>query len=64
VTGHQLEYDRPHKVLKIVANLPKVGVPPTSSGGAVAAAEADAPTGGAAVEGACNTLKIYLQFRD
>ena len=27
VTGHQFEYDRPHKVLKIVADLLEVGVP-------------------------------------
>ena len=34
VTGHQFEYDRPHKVLKIVADLLEVGVPPPSLGGA------------------------------
>ena len=27
VTGNQFEYDRPHKVLKIVADLLEVGVP-------------------------------------
>ena len=27
VIGHQFEYDRPHKVLKIVADLLEVGVP-------------------------------------
>ena len=45
------EYDKQHKVLKIVADLTEVGVPPLGLGG-VAAAEADAPKGGAAVVGA------------
>jgi hypothetical protein len=48
VTRHQIDYDRPHKVLKIVANLPEVGVPPPGPGRAAAAAEVDAPEVGAA----------------
>ena len=61
VTGHQFEYDRPHKGLKIVADLPEVGVPLAGSGGPPAAAtEVDAPASGAAAEGACNTLKILF----
>jgi hypothetical protein len=51
VTRHQFDYDRPHKVLKIVANLPEVGVPPPGPGGAVAAVEVDAPDVGAAAAG-------------
>ena len=47
VTRHQFEYDRPHKVLKMVADLLEVGVPPPCLGGATAAAEADASEGGA-----------------
>jgi len=38
-------------VLKIVADLKKVGVPPPGLGGVVAAAEADAPAGGVAAGG-------------
>jgi hypothetical protein len=49
VIGHQFEYDITHKVLKIVANLPEVRVPPP--GPRVAVAEADAPEGGAAAAG-------------
>ena len=43
VIGHQFDYDRPHKVLKIVANLTEAGVPPPSLGGGGGAAEAGAP---------------------
>ena len=43
VIGHQFDYDRPHKVLKIVADLPEVGVPPPDLGGAATAVEADGP---------------------
>ena len=50
-TGHTFEYDKQHKVLKIVADLKEVGVPPHGLGGAAAAAEADAPIGGAAAGG-------------
>jgi hypothetical protein len=50
VIGHQFEYDRPHKVLKIVADLPEVGVPPAGPRRA-AAAEADALEGGVAAAG-------------
>ena len=49
VTGHQFDYDRPHKVLKIVTNMTEVGVPPPGLGGAATAVEADAPQGGAVV---------------
>jgi len=45
VIGHTFEYDKKHKVLKIVANLLEVGVPPPGLG-AGAAAEANAPKGG------------------
>ena len=41
-----------HKALKIVADLPEVGVPLAGPGGAAAAPEVDAPTGGAAAGGA------------
>ena len=47
-TGHTFEYDKVHKALKIIADLPEVGVPPTGPGGGAAALEADAPFGGAA----------------
>ena len=50
--GHTFDYDKIHKALKIVADLPKIGVPPAGLGEAAAAAEADAPAGGAAVGGA------------
>ena len=50
VTGHTFEYDKVHKALKIVADLPEVGVPPVGPGGA-AASEVDAPAGGAATGG-------------
>ena len=49
VTRHTFEYDKVHKALKIVANLPEVGVPLAGPGGAVAALEANAPIGGVAV---------------
>ena len=52
VTGHTFEYDKVHKALKIVADLPEIGVPPAGPGGATAAPEADAPAGGAAAGGA------------
>ena len=48
VTGHTFEYDKVHKALKIVADLPKVGVPPVGPGGGAAALEADEPVGGVA----------------
>ena len=48
VIGHTSKYDKVHKALKIVADLPKVGVPLAGPGGAAAAPEADAPIGGAA----------------
>ena len=44
VTGHTFEYDKKHKVLKIVDDLTEVGVPPPSPRGA---AEVDAPKSGA-----------------
>ena len=48
VTRHTFEYDKVHKALKIIVDLPEVGVPPVGPGGAAAAPEADAPIGGAA----------------
>ena len=44
VIGHTFDYDKIHKALKIVVDLPEIGVPPTGLG-EVAAVEADAPTG-------------------
>ena len=46
VTGHTFEYDKIHKALKIIADLPETGLPPAGPGGA-AALEADAPGSGA-----------------
>ena len=48
VTGHTFEYDKVHKALKIVADLPEVWVPPVGPGGGAAAPEVDAPIGGVA----------------
>jgi hypothetical protein len=48
-TGHTFEYDKIHKALKIVVDLPEVGVPLVRLGGAAVAPEADAPIGGVAV---------------
>ena len=47
VTGHTFEHDKIHKALKIVADLPKTGLPPAGLGGAGGTAEADAPESGA-----------------
>ena len=47
VTGHTFEFDKTHKALKIVADLPETGLPPVGPGGAAAAPEADAPRSGA-----------------
>ena len=47
VTGHTFEYDKVHKALKIVVDLPEVGVPPAGPGGVAVAPEVDAPIGGA-----------------
>ena len=55
VIGHTFEYDKVHKALKIVADLPKVRVPPVGPRGAAAAPEADAPIGVAA-EGRASPL--------
>ena len=52
VIGHTFEYDKVHKALKIVADLPEIGVPPAGLGAAAAAPEVDAPIGGAVVGGA------------
>ena len=49
VTRHTFEYDKKHKVLKIVDDLTDVGVPPPGPGGA---AEVDAPESGVAAVGA------------
>ena len=51
VTGHTFEYDKVHKALKIVVDLPEIGVPLAGPGGATTA-EADAPAGGASAGGA------------
>ena len=51
VIGHIFEYDKKHKVLKIVADLAEVGVPSPGLR-ATAAAEVDALVGGAAAIGA------------
>ena len=48
VTEHTFEYDKVHKALKIVADLPEVWVPPVGPGGGAAAPEVDAPIGGVA----------------
>jgi len=50
-TGHTFEYDKQHKVLKTVADLTEVGVPPPSPGGTTIA-EVHAPKGGATAAGA------------
>ena len=47
VTGHTFEFDKTHKALKIVADLPETGIPPAGPGGAAAPPEADAPGSGA-----------------
>ena len=52
VIGHTFEYDKQHKVLKIVADLIEVGVPPPCLGVGAAVAEVDAPEGSAAAAGA------------
>jgi hypothetical protein len=51
VTGHQFDYDKSHKILKISADLTEIGVPPPCLGGAGAVVEADAPEDGAAAIG-------------
>ena len=51
VTSHTFDYDKIHKALKIVVDLPEIGVPPAGLGEA-AVVEADALAGGAAVGGA------------
>ena len=43
VTWHTFEYDKIHKALKIVADLPETGLPPAGLGGVAGIAEADAP---------------------
>ena len=48
VTGHTFEYDKIHKALKIVADLPEIGLPPAGPGGAAGIAEVDAPESGVA----------------
>jgi hypothetical protein len=55
MTGHTFEYEKTHKVLKIVVDLREIGVPITGPGGAAVAAEVDAPLGGAAA-GAASPL--------
>ena len=48
VIGHTFEYDKIHKALKIVADLPETGLPLAGLGGGAGTAEADAPESGAA----------------
>ena len=48
VTGHTFEYDKIHKALNIVADLPETGLHPAGPGGAAGTADADAPESGAA----------------
>ena len=50
VTGYTFEYDKIHKALKIVADLPEIRVPPVGLG-EVAVAEADTLASGAAAAG-------------
>ena len=49
VIGHTFEYDKKHKVLKIIDDLTEIGVPLAGPGGGVAAPEADSLAGGVAV---------------
>jgi hypothetical protein len=51
VTGHQFDYDKSHKNLKISADLTEIGVPPPCPGGAGAVVEVDAPEDGATAKG-------------
>jgi hypothetical protein len=51
VTGHQFDYDKSHKILKISADLTGIGVPPPCLGGAGAVVEDNAPEDGAAAIG-------------
>ena len=48
VTRHTFEYDKKHKVLKIVDDLTEIGVPLVGPGGGATALEADSPAGCAA----------------
>ena len=52
VTGHTFEYDKIHKALKIVVDLPETGIPSAGPGEAAAIAMVDAPAGGAPTGGA------------
>jgi len=52
VIGHTFKYDKVHKALKIVADLPEIRVPLAGPGGAAAALEVDVSTGGVATGGA------------
>jgi hypothetical protein len=51
VTGHQFDYDKSHKILKISTDLTEIGAPPPYPGGAGAVAEVDALEGGVVVGG-------------
>jgi hypothetical protein len=51
VIGHQFDYDKSHKILKISADLTEIGVPPPCPGGVGAATESDASEGGAVAAG-------------
>ena len=48
VTWHTFDYNKIHQTLKIVADLPEIGVPLVGPGGAAGIAEVDAPESGAA----------------
>ena len=48
VTGHTFEYDKKHKVLKIVDDLTEIGVPLAGPGGGAIAPDVDSHVGGAA----------------
>ena len=52
VIGHTFKYDKIHKALKIVVDLPEIGIPPAGPGEAAATAMVDAPAGGAPAGGA------------
>ena len=52
VIGHTFEYDKIHKALKIVADLPETGIPLAGPGEAAVAAMVDSPTDGAPTGGA------------
>ena len=52
VIGHTFKYDKIHKALKIVVDLPEIGIPPAGLGEVAAATMVDALAGGAPAGGA------------